>query len=71
MEEKDLAVLSAAVYAYLNQEELRSEAYVSTVPTAFFQRNITQKRNKWRWSLFPQISQKGHRSYQWSTPLEM
>ena len=64
MKEQDLALIGAAVYAYLNSEgqiaEDRKEVYKpNTLRSA-------QRRNKWKWSFAPAMDKKGHRVYQWS-----
>ncbi|MFH1230331.1 MAG: hypothetical protein V1709_02420 [Planctomycetota bacterium] len=63
---EDLVVISAAVHLYLNpvsitipQERVRGR-YRNGI------RLERPKRNRWKWSFFPYINNKGHRDYQWS-----
>ena len=82
MKENDLALISAAVYAYLQSIEQRAESIEQIAedvkPDAprstlgvYTERSeraprSTRKRNSWRWSFAPAIDKKGHRVYQWS-----
>ncbi len=74
MKENDLALISAAVYAYLNSIEHRADSIeeieedrkeVSLRSTLYALCSI-HKRNSWKWSFAPAIDKKGHRVYQWS-----
>jgi hypothetical protein len=71
MKENDLALISAAVYAYLNseitEEQIPPSPFVKGgVKGDFLGSRSLQRRNKWKWSFAPAIDKKGHRIYQWS-----
>jgi len=64
MKEHDLALISAAVYAYLNSEgQIEEDKKESYKPNTLRTR---QGRNKWKWSFAPAMDKKGHRICQWS-----
>jgi len=67
MKENDLALISAAVYAYLNSEGQIAEDVKPDAPrSTLYAPRSTHRRNKWKWSFAPAIDKKGHRVYQWS-----
>jgi hypothetical protein len=67
MRENDLALISAAVYAYLNSEgQNNAEAPRKKAAISSLRPLRISGTNSWRWSFAPAIDKKGHRIYQWS-----
>ena len=72
MKEQELAIISAAVYAYLNSETTEELKNVETekhdVLKSFspLVSSLKRKRNSWKRSFFPQVNEKGLRCVRWS-----
>ncbi|MBI5779064.1 MAG: hypothetical protein HZA49_06370 [Planctomycetes bacterium] len=68
MRENDLALISAAVYAYLSdgQPVLQSASQPADRQTGRPFIRQTGRRNRWKQAFFPQVNEKGMRCNQWS-----